>query len=84
MGQTPPLAVPDLPPLTARPAWTALQRHHAAIAGTHLRELFAAEPHRGSTLVAEAVGIYLDYSKNRVTGETMALLRQLADESALR
>ncbi|HEV7203886.1 MAG TPA: glucose-6-phosphate isomerase [Jatrophihabitans sp.] len=71
-------------PLRDRPAWAALQAHHAEIASTHLRELFAADPDRGATMSLDAVGIYLDYSKNRVTGETLALLRQLADESDLR
>jgi glucose-6-phosphate isomerase len=76
---------PDAEPtLTRRPAWAALVAHHAEIATTQLRELFAADPERGSRLSAEAVGIYLDYSKNRVTDETLRLLLQLADESGLR
>jgi glucose-6-phosphate isomerase len=68
-------------PLRQRKAWQALQRHHAQIAGHQLRELFAADPGRGERLTAEAAGVYLDYSKNRVTDETMALLVELAQES---
>jgi glucose-6-phosphate isomerase len=70
-------------PLTERKAWQALKRHHAEIAGRHLRELFAADPGRGERLAAEAAGIYLDYSKNRVTDETMRLLVELAEESGV-
>jgi glucose-6-phosphate isomerase len=71
-------------PLTRRPAWDALRAHHAEIAGTHLRDLFGADPSRGERLTAEACGIYLDYSKNRITDDTVRLLLQLADESGLR
>jgi glucose-6-phosphate isomerase len=71
-------------PLPTRPAWAALRAHHAEIAGAHLRELFGKDPDRGTRLVAEACGIYLDYSKNRITDETLRLLLQLADESGLR
>jgi glucose-6-phosphate isomerase len=71
-------------PLTQRPAWRALQAHHAAIEGLHLRQLFADDPGRGERLTAEGAGLYLDYSKQRVTGETLRLLLQLADESDLR
>jgi glucose-6-phosphate isomerase len=70
-------------PLRQRPAWKALEQHHAEIGGTHLRELFAADPGRGERLTAEAAGLYLDYSKNRVTDETMRLLTGLARESGL-
>ncbi len=70
-------------PLRERPAWKALERHHAEIAGRHLRELFAEDPTRGERLSAEAVGIYLDYSKNRITDETLRLLIQLAEDSDL-
>ncbi|MHB1598233.1 MAG: glucose-6-phosphate isomerase [Acidimicrobiales bacterium] len=70
-------------PLRQRAAWHALESHHAAISGRHLRELFAEDPGRGERLVAEAAGLYLDYSKNRVTDETMALLVQLAEESGV-
>ena len=70
-------------PLRQRPAWKALEQHHSEIAGRHLRELFAGDPGRGERLSAEAAGLYLDYSKNRVTDETMRLLIQLAEESGL-
>jgi glucose-6-phosphate isomerase len=70
-------------PLRERKAWQALERHYAEISGTHLRELFAADPTRGERLTAEAVGIYLDYSKNRITDETLALLVELAEESGV-
>src|SRR5205807_6160589 len=70
-------------PLTERKAWQALERHHGEIAGRHLRELFAADPGRGERLTAEAAGLYLDYSKNRVTDETMRLLVELASESGV-
>jgi glucose-6-phosphate isomerase len=75
---------PATPPLTDRPAWKALQAHHKTVAGLHLRKLFADDPKRGERLTLEAVGLVLDYSKNRVTDETLKLLLQLADESALR
>jgi len=71
-------------PLTERPSWRALTAHHATIAGTSLRDLFAADPARGERLTAEAVGLYLDYSKHRVTDETLQLLLALAEESDLR
>jgi glucose-6-phosphate isomerase len=67
-------------PLPERKAWQALARHHDEIAGAHLRELFAADPGRGERMTAEAAGLYLDYSKNRVTDETMRLLVELAAE----
>src|SRR5579862_8230259 len=66
------------------PAWNALERHAAAVRGLHLRQLFADDPGRGERLAVEAAGIYLDYSKNRVTDETLALLLRLAEESGLR
>ncbi len=71
-------------PLTARPSWKLLKAHQEKIGELHLRRLFADDPTRGERLTAEAVGIYLDYSKNRVTDETLALLRGLAEESGLR
>jgi glucose-6-phosphate isomerase len=74
----------DSTPLRSRPAWSALQAHAEQIKATHLRDLFAQDPQRGTTLVSEAVGIYLDYSKNRVTAETLSLLRDLAEQSGLR
>jgi glucose-6-phosphate isomerase len=70
-------------PLRQRKAWQALDRHHGEIAGQHLRDLFAADPGRGERLTAEAAGIFLDYSKNRVTDETMTLLVELARESGV-
>ncbi|HEX3514244.1 MAG TPA: glucose-6-phosphate isomerase, partial [Trebonia sp.] len=70
-------------PLRERKAWQALERHYAEISGTHLRDLFAADPGRGERLTAEAVGVYLDYSKNRITDETLALLIELAEESGV-
>jgi glucose-6-phosphate isomerase len=71
-------------PLTARPAWKALQAHHEKVRDLHLRTLFEHDPERGERLTAEAAGLYLDYSKNRVTDETLDLLLQLAEESGLR
>lgn len=71
-------------PLTERKAWKALAVHHKAIQGLHLKELFADDPRRASRMAAEAAGIYLDYSKNRLTDETLALLIQLAEDSGLR
>ena len=70
-------------PLRQRPAWKALEQHYSEISGRHLRELFAADPGRGERLSAEAAGLYLDYSKNRVTDETLGLLLQLAEESGV-
>jgi glucose-6-phosphate isomerase len=70
-------------PLRERAAWKALERHYEAIRDVHLRELFAADPGRGERLAAEGAGLYLDYSKNRVTDDTLALLVQLAEESGL-
>ena len=70
-------------PATAE-AWAALERHHSEVAGVHLRDLFAADPTRGERLVAEAAGITMDYSKNRVNDETLTLLRGLADAAGLR
>ncbi len=70
--------------LTQTPAWKALEAHHAKIRGTHLRELFAADPGRGERMAAEEAGIYFDYSKHRATGETMNLLFGLAEAAGLR
>jgi glucose-6-phosphate isomerase len=76
--------VPNSPlPLRQRPAFAALAAHHAAIEGKSLRQLFDEDPTRGERLTAEAVGIHLDYSKNRVTDETMRLLVELAEQSDL-
>jgi len=71
-------------PLTQRPAWKALAAHHKKIAGKHLRELFAKDPKRGERFTASAAGLFLDYSKNRVTDETLKLLIKLAEESGLK
>ena len=71
-------------PLTARPAWKALEAHYEKVRDLHLRTLFAQDPKRGERLTAEAAGLYLDYSKNRITDETLDLLLQLAEESGLR
>src|SRR5499433_962179 len=76
--------MPRTLPLTARPSWRALQAHHEKIRDVHLRKLFADDARRGERMTAEAAGIFLDYSKNRVTDETLALLRALAEESGLR
>jgi len=74
----------SVPPLTSRPAWKALQAHHDKVRELHLRELFADDAKRGERLAIEAAGLYLDYSKNRITDETLKLLLQLAEESGLR
>ncbi len=72
-----------VPPLRERPAWQALEAHRADLGDTHLRRLFADDPERGRRLTLEAAGIFLDYSKNRVTDESLRLLIQLARESGL-
>ena len=71
-------------PLTKRKAWKALEAHYKKVRRLHLRKLFADDPKRGERLTVEAAGIYLDYSKNRITDETLKLLIQLAEESGLR
>jgi glucose-6-phosphate isomerase len=70
--------------LTARPAWKALQDHREKVRDLPIRKLFAEEPGRGERLTVEAVGVFLDYSKNRITDETLSLLLQLAEESGVR
>src|SRR5499427_384350 len=65
-------------------AWSALASHYASVSRLHLRQLFADDPARGTRMAIDAVGLYLDYSKNRVTDETLKLLCRLADESGLR
>jgi glucose-6-phosphate isomerase len=72
------------PGLTELPAWKALARHHEAIRDVHLRQLFAEDPTRGERLTAEGAGLYLDYSKHRITDDTVRLLLQLAEETQLR
>jgi glucose-6-phosphate isomerase len=73
-----------LQPLTQRAAWKALETHHEEIKNTPLRSLFANDPQRADRFKIEAAGLFLDYSKNRITGETRKLLIQLAQESGLR
>lgn len=71
-------------PLTSSPTWHALQTHYDEIQGLHLRDLFRDDPERGERLIIDAAGIYLDYSKNRITDQTLDLLVQLAEERGLR
>ncbi|HUA02639.1 MAG TPA: glucose-6-phosphate isomerase [Solirubrobacteraceae bacterium] len=75
--------MPSVRPLRDRPAWKALENHYEEIRGKHLRELFEADSARGERLVAEAAGLFLDYSKNRITDETVGLLEALAEQSGL-
>jgi glucose-6-phosphate isomerase len=70
--------------LRERPAWASLEKHYRAMKGLHLRQLFAEDGQRGERLAVEAAGVYLDYSKNRITDQTLELLLQLAHESGLR
>jgi len=74
----------SVPALHLRPAWALLKKHHQKIRRTRMKQLFAKDRERGQRLVAEAAGVYFDYSKNRITDETLALLFQLAQESGLR
>jgi len=74
----------QIAPLAERQAWNALEAHYKNVRELHLRKLFADDPKRGERMTAEAVGLYLDYAKNRITDETLKLLLQLADESGLR
>ncbi len=74
----------SIAPPTKLPAWRALEAHYAQVRELHLRQLFADDPKRGERMTAEAVGIYFDYSKHRITDETLGLLLQLAEESGLR
>ena len=75
---------PKTAALVTRPAWSALTAHHRAVADRHLRQLFAEDPRRAERFSAEGVGLFLDYSKNRITEETLRLLLQLAAECGLR
>ena len=75
---------PSIQSLSGRPAWKALEAHHEKIRDLHLRKLFGDDPGRGERLAVEEVGLYLDYSKNRITDETVKLLLELADECGLR
>src|SRR5207253_7529389 len=70
--------------LRKRSAWGALERHYRKMADRHLRQLFAEDRERGERFTLVAAGVYLDYSKNRITDETVKLLLQLAEESGLR
>jgi glucose-6-phosphate isomerase len=72
------------PPLRGRPAWKLLEKHFQAVKDVHLKQLFADDQKRGESLAVEAAGLYLDYSKNRITDETLKLLLQLAREAGLR
>jgi len=74
----------SLTQLTGRPEWTALTEHFQKMRDVHLRQLFAADPTRGERLTAEAVGLYFDYSKHRITDDTIRLLLQLAEACGLR
>jgi glucose-6-phosphate isomerase len=74
----------NIVPLESRPAWTALQGHYAKVRDLQLRQLFAADPQRGENFSLEALGLYFDYSKHRITSETVKLLIELAEESGLR
>src|SRR5262249_42462268 len=74
----------QITPLMELKAWKALDAHYNNVRGLHLRKLFAEDPRRGERMTADAVGLYLDYSKNRITDETLQLLLQLAEESGLR
>ena len=81
---TPSTTSQPLEPLTKRKAWKALQTHYENVRSLHLRKLFADDPKRGERMTAEAAGLFLDYSKNRITDETVKLLIELAGESGLR
>ena len=81
---TPSTTSQPLEPLTKRKAWKALQTHYENVRSLHLRKLFADDPKRGERMTAEAAGLFLDYSKNRITDETVKLLIELAEESGLR
>jgi glucose-6-phosphate isomerase len=74
----------NVPPLRMRPAWALLEKHYQKLKGVHLRQLFADDRGRGDRLAIEVAGLYLDYSKNRITDETLRLLLQLAQESGLK
>ena len=75
---------PEMKPLTKRKAWSALRAHHKTVQSVHLRKLFADNPRRAEKFSLDALGIYFDYSKNRITDKTVTLLLQLARESGLR
>ena len=77
------MSTTSIPKLHARPAWKALEQHYEEIRGRHLRDLFADDSTRGERLTAEGAGLFLDYSKNRITDETVKLLLALAEQSGL-
>jgi glucose-6-phosphate isomerase len=79
-----PQSLQTIVPLRNRPAWKALEEHYAKVRNLHLRQLFADDPQRGERFTLEAMGLYFDYSKNRITRETMRLLIELAEQSGLR
>jgi len=79
-----PQSLQAIKPLRNRPAWNTLEEHYAKVRDLHLRQLFAEDPQRGERFTLEAMGLYLDYSKNRITSETMRLLIGLAEQSGLR
>jgi glucose-6-phosphate isomerase len=79
-----PSSTPKAEPLKKRKAWVDLKDHYEEVRGQHLKKLFAEDPQRGERMTAEAVGIFLDYSKNRITDRTVKLLVQLAEDSGLR
>src|SRR5665213_3474067 len=74
---------PTVKPLTQLKSWKALKAHHKKIGTKHLRDLFAADPKRGKQMTVETMGLFFDYSKNRITDETLKLLVKLAQESGL-
>ena len=74
----------SIAPLTTLAAWQALEAHYPKVRELHLRNLFADDPKRGERMTVEAVGIYFDYSKHRITDETLRLLLQLTEEIGLR
>lgn len=75
---------PTIIPLRKRPAWKALEKHYANVQKIHLRQLFAEDPQRAERFTLEAAGLYFDYSKSRITDETIRLLIELAEQSGLR
>ncbi len=79
-----PKATSQVEPLPNRKSWKALQAHYETVRGLQLKKLFADDPNRGERMTVEAIGIFLDYSKNRITDETFKLLIDLAEESGLR
>src|SRR5690242_8730279 len=79
-----PVETAAVSPTRERPAWKALETHYQTISKLHLRNLFADDSKRGERMTAEGAGIYLDYSKNRITDKTLKLLVELAHESGLR